>query len=104
MDGLTVGRVVHYVLSEQDAQIINDRNSIGNDLSAEERIPAIAYHGGNRVREGQHCAMVIVHVWNGEGLVNGQVLLDGLSNYWATSVRHSGETKAPGSWHWIEKA
>lgn len=103
MDGLTVGRVVHYVLSEKDAQSINERNSIGNDLSSEERVPAIVYHGGNRVREGQHCAMVIVHVWDKDGMVNGQVLLDGVSNYWATSVRYS-DIKASGSWHWIEKA
>jgi len=103
VDGLTVGRVVHYVLSEKDAQIINDRNAIGNDLSLEERILALVYHGGNRVREGQHCAMVIVHIWNSEGFINGKVLLDGLSDFWATSLYYS-DLKVPGSWHWIEKA
>lgn len=103
MEGVTIGRIVHYVLSEKDAHVINERNSIGNDLSMDERVPALVYHGGSRVREGQHCAMIITQVWNEEGFINGQVTLDGLSNFWATSIRYD-DMKVPGSWHWIEKA
>lgn len=103
MDGLTVGRVVHYVLSEFDAQTINERNAAAKDLAVADRVPALQYHGGNKVAEGQHCAMVIVHVWSAAGTVNGQVVLDGASNYWVTS-RQFSETKEPGTWHWIEKA
>lgn len=103
MDGLTVGRVVHYVLGEDDAKIVNERNQIGNDLSVDEQVPGLQYHGGNSVATGQHCAMVIVQVWSVDGTVNGKVLLDGLSNYWVTSRRYS-DAKEAGTWHWIEKA
>jgi hypothetical protein len=47
--------------------------------------------------------MVIVKVWNDQGLINGKVLLDGMDDYWVTSKSFSDEKK-PYTWHWIEKA
>ncbi len=102
MEGLTVGRVVHYALSTDDAKIINERR-IAVNQPAGERLPGVQYHIGNPVESGEHCAMVITQVWNTDGLINGKVVLDGLDDYWATSRRYS-EQKEPGTWHWIEKA
>lgn len=103
MDGLTVGRVVHYVLSEGDAQEINKLHEAAN-IPRDERVPGIQYHTGNHVDAGDHCAMVVVKVWNPDiGLINGKVLLDGMDDYWAMSRSFSDEKK-PSSWHWIEKA
>lgn len=90
MDGLTEGRMVHYVLPE----------------------------AGNR-SPGEHRPAVVVKVWRvgGEqpenGCANLQVLTD-FSNdfregaghdgrFWATSVVYDGDGK-PGTWHWIEPA
>lgn len=102
MEGLTVGRVVHYVLSEGDAVEINKLREA--QLPVSEQLPGIQYHIGNKVEAGEHCAMVIARVWNSDiGLINGKMLLDGTDDYWATSRSFSDEKK-PGSWHWIEKA
>lgn len=102
MEGLTVGRVVHLVLSSNDVYDINKPRDAGN-IPLNERIPGLQYHIGNNVQEGQHCAMVITQVWNPDGLINGKVLLDGLDDFWATSRNYS-DAKEPGTWHWIEKA
>lgn len=80
MDGLTEGRIVHYVIQTGPSH-------------------------------GQHRPAIVVKVWNKEsGVVNLIVFADwsndGVADsaYWATSVRYDEETKAPGTWHWIEKA
>lgn len=104
MDGLTVGRVVHYVLTKSDAEQIEEQHKAGNSTPHNERIPGLQYAAGNSVSAGDHCAMMIVKVWNPtNGLINGKVFLDGLDDFWATS-RSYDENKTPGSWHWIEKA
>jgi hypothetical protein len=86
MDGLTEGRIVHYVL-------------LGGDMAGEHR-PAIV------VKVWRDIAQYMQ-----EGRINLQVFTD-FSNdgkdyesgrYWATSVPYSEEPK-PGTWHWIEKA
>ena len=103
MEGLTVGRIVHYVLSEDDARAINARRIATNQIPISEHIPGLQYHVGNSAEAGEHCAMVIVKVWNDQGLINGKVLLDGMDDYWVTSKSFSDEKK-PYTWHWIEKA
>lgn len=103
MEGVTNGRVVHYVISDSDAQEINARRYAA-DIPKDEKIEAIQYHVGSVVNAGDHCAMVITRVHNAEiGLINGKVLLDGIDDHWVTSRSYSDE-KMPGSWHWIEKA
>jgi hypothetical protein len=107
MQGLTVGRIVHYVLSESEADVINRfRNISGNgpdNLGVGAQV-----HQGNRVSAGEHVAMIVVAVWDhqpegGNGCCNGQVLLDGNDSVWVTSCTY-GEDNRPGSWHWIEPA
>ena len=103
MEGLIVGRVVHYVISEDDAKAINARRTEANQIPPSEKLPGVQYFVGNSVEAGEHCAMVIVKVWNSDGLINGKVLLDGRDEYWTTSKSFSDEKK-PYTWHWIEKA
>lgn len=85
MDGLTEGRIVHYVMP-----------------SGEHR-PAIVVRVWNS--EGT-CNLTVFPDWgndnkpgNGIGINMGQ----GTALLWATSILHSDEPK-PGTWHWIEKA
>lgn len=81
----TVGRVVVYRLSEQDALLVNERRAAGEGR-------------GNTAREGDECPLHVVVAWDAPGdPVNGQVLLDGDDRLWATS-RCRGD--GPGFWQW----
>lgn len=100
----SIGRIVHYTLSEQDAAAINKRradaknlNAAGVTLASQELGAQI--HTGNWVSAGEVYPMVITRVWrNGpDDGVNGQVLLDGNDLFWATSVT-SGEGERHYSW------
>ncbi|MFE3452367.1 hypothetical protein ACFXJ8_25935 [Nonomuraea sp. NPDC059194] len=106
----TVGRIVHYSLSEQDAQAINRRRA---DFDAFQRSHAHPHepgqpgatghqaHVGNTARAGDVYPAVVVRVFAGGTEVNGvcnlQVLLDGNDTYWATS-RTWGEGECRWSW------
>lgn len=84
MEGLTEGRIVHYVLPD--------------GRSAGAHRPAIV-------------VMVCPKEWGyPPGAAQLQVFVDGTNDYqnysgsiWATSVQYS-EGKEPGTWHWIERA
>lgn len=85
MEGLIEGRIVHYVMPD-----------------------------------GQHRPAVVVRVWDSPGypgLSNLQVITDGPNDVvagapadaakgimWATSIVNDEAAKAPGTWHWIERA
>lgn len=85
----SIGRIVHYTLSEHDANLIKHRRQLAVALLAD---PGKAPGGtvlaaGNGVSEGDVFPMVITRVWNEDpGTVNGQVLLDGNDALWVTSV------------------
>lgn len=81
----TVGRIVHYRLSEYDVAQISARRAPGTANS------------GNSVMVGEVCAAVVVRTWGADPgcAVNLQVLLDGDDSYWATS-RCGGDD--PGQW------
>ena len=92
MDGLTEGRMVHYVLPDS----------------------------GNR-SPGEHRPATVVKVWRAaadpsgpdKGCCNLQVFTDFSNDFssghgsdgrlWATSVVYDADKK-PGTWHWIEQA
>ncbi|HEY9354265.1 MAG TPA: hypothetical protein VIP28_13475 [Nocardioides sp.] len=82
----SIGRIVHYKLSEGDVAYIQskhqDRSSC-NQASAGEMYPAL-----------------VVRVWGSGESVNLQVFLDGDCSYWATS-RVEGD--AAGTWRWPER-
>ena len=83
MDGLTEGRIVHYVMSEG--------NSVGQHR------PAIVVNAwGGSPNEGRVNLCVFSDFGNdGKQFNNGP--------FWATSAAYS-EDPQPGTWHWIEKA
>jgi hypothetical protein len=93
----SVGRIVHYKLTQQDADQINKRrkdarnkNAAGVTLASQE-LGAVV-HTGNEVRAADVYPSVITRIWGSTdgSAVNGQVLLDGNDLFWATS-RLEGE-------------
>lgn len=97
----TIGRIVHYRLSETDAEAINRRRDHARKHMEVHRANAngVQVHVGNRVEAGEAFPLVITQVWGGDpdSLVNGQVMLDGNDLFWATSV---GVGEGPGTWSW----
>lgn len=105
----TVGRIVHYKLSDYDAAAINQRrgdaaafrHSVTEPVEAGETgRTGHVEHTGNQAGEGDVCAAVIVRVFS-PATANLQVLLDGNDHYWATS-RMEGD--GPGQWSWPPRA
>lgn len=101
----TIGRIVHYRLSEQDAERINARRLATRERLAHTTDPGLGFqpHAGNRAEPGATYPMLIVAVWGAQptSLVNGQVFLDGNDVHWATSVSTG---TGPGTWSWPPRA
>lgn len=101
----SIGRIVHYKLSGQDADEINRRRThegrIAVAMEADKWSIGAQAHIGNEVKAGEVFPMIIVKVWSDE-CVNGQVILDGTDQLWKTSPSLGGEE---GNWSWpvIEK-
>jgi hypothetical protein len=100
----TIGRIVHYQLSEGDAEAINRRRRDALRHMGEHQMNAtgVMVHVGNTVQPGDTFPMVITKIWGSgpDALVSGQVMLDGSDLYWATSVHVGPEA---GSWMWPER-
>jgi hypothetical protein len=82
----SIGRVVHYTISDGELHAANAANA-----------------GGNYVASGHVYPAVVVRVWDDQpdSVCNLQVLLDGPGTYWATSRQLADEPEgAPGRWHW----
>ncbi len=98
----SIGRVVHYVLTEDDATQINRRRTTGQSIGEriKEKIWPIGAqaHIGNTAHEGDHYPTVVVKVWPES--INGQATLDGNDTFWVTSRQ---EGTGPGTWHWPER-
>lgn len=82
-----LGQVVAYTLTEQDAAQINRRRGDASQHICDHVSSADGkqIHVGNPVEAGDKYPMVVTRLWP-EGLVNGQVLLDGNDTFWVTSV------------------
>jgi hypothetical protein len=96
----SIGRIVHYTLTEQDAEQINRRRKDAQaslDWHREHKTGAVV-HTGNAVSANDVFPMVITRTWGDteQSAVNGTVLLDGNDTFWATSV-DQGE----GQRHWL---
>ena len=101
----TIGRIVHYRLTAENADEINRRRTTRNSIAirVEEKIWPIGAqaHIGNQVDEDDIVAGIIVAVW-GDECVNLQLQLDGCDSYWVTSANFvdvSNPTEA-GRWDW----
>ncbi len=97
----TIGCIVHYKLSAQDAGAINRRRR-----DAKEKMDwhvalktGAQVHVGNEASAGDVFPMMITRVWGStpESAVNGQVFLDGNDLFWTTSV-HAGDKPAEFAW------
>jgi hypothetical protein len=89
----SIGRIVHYRLTADDATQINRRRPTGVKAGAGKIV-----HVGNPVAEGEAFPLIITRVWGAVdgGAVNGQVLLDGNDSLWVTSVM-----EGDGLRHWF---
>jgi hypothetical protein len=104
----TVGRIVHYKLTEHDAAAINKRRSdfqaFRSDFSGpsdpgDAGADGHVAHIGNHVRAGEVYAATIVRIWGEtpQSAVNLQVHMDGNDTFWATSRNFGLED---GEWSW----
>lgn len=101
----TIGRIVCYVLSEQDAFEINRRRTTSEAIAR--RVGNGTWpngaqaHIGNSVQPGEILPAFVVRVWGSDetSSVNLQVFLDGNDTFWACS-RNPDAFGAPGTWHW----
>lgn len=105
----TIGRIVNYILSDQDSVEINRRRTTVTKIA--ERIKknteetsawplGAQAHIGNEAHAGDIYPMLIVRIWS-ETCVNGQVFLDGNDSLWATSATFdNGENPVTRTWHW----
>jgi hypothetical protein len=87
MDSI-IGKIVFYTLTADNVEVINRRRQHAKEHVSEHIAGAngVMVHFGNEVREGNVFPMIIVKDW-GDGLVNGQVFLDGSDTLWVQSVR-----------------
>jgi hypothetical protein len=97
----TIGRVVHYRLTADDAAAINRRRTTPADIAdkiVDERwsIGAQA-HIGNVAKAGDSCAAMVVAVADYGHGANLQVFLDGNDVFWVQN-RPQGDDN--GRWHW----
>ena len=98
----TIGRLVHYRLSADDALQINRRRTTGAEIAvriSQEMMTSAPpprpvwplgaqAHIGNEAHEGDTVPMLIVKTWGDSATssVNGQAFLDGNDVLWVTSV------------------
>src|SRR6185437_14898718 len=89
----SVCRIVQYVISAEDARVINARRdhykAFCRSLTEQPEpgqpgMNGHIAHVGNAVREGDMCAALVVRVFD-PSTANLQVHLDGNDTYWATS-------------------
>jgi hypothetical protein len=95
----SVGRIVHYRLTEADALRINKRRA---DFDAHRRTgeykdTGYMAHYGNTVSVGDVFPAIVVRAFESVHGVNAQVFLDGTESLWVTSI---AEGDKPGHWSW----
>jgi hypothetical protein len=95
----SVGRIVRYTLSADDATQSNKRkaDAYNNRYAIRDESKGYVTHSGNGVSAGDVYPMIIVRVWGDSDLVNGQVFLDGNDTLWVTSIK-----QGPGVREWHE--
>ncbi|MET9396301.1 hypothetical protein [Kitasatospora sp. NPDC002965] len=93
----TAGRIVHYTLTQSDADTVNRRRA---GRAVRDRIDVDTL--GNRAAAGDVYPATIIRVWPGATarslpMCNLQIHLDGVDAHWATS---RVEGTDPGTWAW----
>ena len=98
----SIGRIVHYILSSEDANQINRRRiaGVGHGKDWPEGAQA---HVGSQAIPGDVVAAVVVGVFTDftveppDCSVNLHILLDGNDSFWAKSISEGTEI---GTWRW----
>ncbi|MCL6733280.1 hypothetical protein [Streptomyces neyagawaensis] len=93
----SIGRIVHYTLTEQDAAQIN---RLRQEYQSSARLTGTGFvgHVGNHAQEGDVYPAMIVRIFDPRSTTaNLKVLLDGNDEFWATS-RQLGD--GPSFWAW----
>jgi len=83
MEGLTEGRIVHYVIAD-----------------GEHRPAIVVANWGERYAEPGTVNLTVFTDWSNDRRFNEAY---GNGSYWATSIKYS-EGHEVGTWHWIERA
>ncbi|MGH8026820.1 MAG: hypothetical protein ACREO0_08830 [Pseudoxanthomonas sp.] len=103
---ISLGRIVRYRLTEQDASEINRRRIQQHEITTATSVDwwhrGAQAHVGNRAWSGQVLPAIAVAVW-GPKCANLQVFLDGNDTLWKTSVSEQPEGfegTVTGFWHW----
>lgn len=99
----TIGRIVHFTVTEAQADAINKRRRDFHKhraLDAQYADTGYVAHFGNEVRAGDVFPATIVRVFD-VGSVNLQVQLDGTDTFWATSAAEGDQA---GNWSWPPRA
>ena len=94
----TIGRILHYRLSKEEADKTNQRraDAKANVEAMRADRPGFQAHAGNVVQASEVVPLIVVQVWP-EDRVNGQALLDGNDSLWVLSAK---EGDGPGTWAW----
>ena len=100
----SIGRIVHYRLTQQDADAINRRRVSGAGHTTDWPMGAQA-HSGNSANPGETVPMIICVIWPNEhgptfDGINGQCILDGNDSLWITSAKEGTDK---GQWSWPER-
>lgn len=85
MEGLTEGRIVHYVMNE--------------GRSKGQHRPAIVVRVWSDYADDQGRPLIQLQVFTDQTNDDYQT-----GTIWRTSVHFDEEAKEPGTWHWIERA
>lgn len=91
----SIGRIVHYRLSEEDAHKINRRRNDATEAAHMMIHTGFLRHVGSSAYGGQIVSMIITLVLPAS--INGQAVLDGNDSFWLQSVQRGDE---PGTWDW----
>ena len=100
MNTPSIGRILAYYLTEEDAEAISRRRTTSEEIKQAtvrtQWSKGAQAHIGNPVDAGMVFPMIVTAVYQNE-VVSGQVFLDGTDVLWVTSI-NSGFS--PGTWHW----
>ncbi len=98
----TIGRIVHFRLTAEQAAAINRRRDDFKVFVLGSHPPGLQAYVGDCASPGEVVPLIIVRVWPdefgaGKPGVNGQAILDGNDTLWVTSAAEGTE---PGQWSW----
>lgn len=100
MQTASIGRIVYYRLSKDDADAVNRRHEDAKRNMDLHRVVknGTQVHVGAEAKEGDVLPMLFVKV---AGMsATGQVFLDGNDTLWVRDALHGNE---PGQWLWPER-